>query len=59
MPSQPTLDSLRSQIRQAKHADEKSCVEKLLQASSLTDAQRERIVSKGRMLVAGCREDSD
>ena len=59
MPTQPTLDSLRTQIRQTKHADEKSCVDKLLQASSLSDAQRERIVSKGRMLVAGCREDSD
>jgi RHH-type proline utilization regulon transcriptional repressor/proline dehydrogenase/delta 1-pyrroline-5-carboxylate dehydrogenase len=59
MSSQPVLENLRARIRQTKHADEKSCVDKLLQASSLNDAQRERIVSKGRMLVAGCREDSD
>ncbi len=59
MSSQSSLDNLRTQIRQTKHADEKSCVDDLLKASQLSDVQRERIVSKGRMLVAGCREDSD
>ena len=59
MSSRQTLDTLRTQIRQTKHADETSCVGRLLQASGLTPVQRDRIVSKGRMLVAGCREDSD
>ena len=59
MSTRQTLDNLRTQIRQNKHADEASCVERLLENSRLTEVQRERIVSKGRMLVAGCREDSD
>ena len=59
MSTRQLLSTLRTQIRQAKHADEAHCVERLLQSSPLTEVQRERIVSRGRMLVAGCREDSD
>jgi RHH-type proline utilization regulon transcriptional repressor/proline dehydrogenase/delta 1-pyrroline-5-carboxylate dehydrogenase len=59
MSDRSSLKSLRAQIRQTKHADEAGCVEKLLQHPPLTEVQRERVVSRGRMLVAGCREDSD
>ena len=59
MSNRQSLSTLRTQIRQTKHADEAHCVEYLLQSSPLTEVQRERIVSRGRMLVAGCREDSD
>jgi len=59
MSARPSLSTLRTEIRQTKHADEALCVERLLQESPLSDVQRERIVSRGRMLVAGCREDSD
>ena len=53
------LNALRAGIRQHTHADEKACVDQLLRSSPLTAVQRERVVSRGRMLVAGCREDSD
>ncbi|MGD9021811.1 MAG: bifunctional proline dehydrogenase/L-glutamate gamma-semialdehyde dehydrogenase PutA, partial [Lysobacterales bacterium] len=59
MSSQSKLDGLRALIRQTKHADEAICVENLLRDANLSAAQRERIVSQGRLLVAGCREDSD
>jgi RHH-type proline utilization regulon transcriptional repressor/proline dehydrogenase/delta 1-pyrroline-5-carboxylate dehydrogenase len=59
MSSHQTLSALRAQIRQQDHADEASCVEQLLQDSPLSEPQRKRVVSRGRMLVAGCREDSD
>jgi len=59
MSSKRPLKALRNEIRQTKHADEAVCVERLLRDSPLTEVQRERVVSRGRMLVAGCREDSD
>jgi RHH-type proline utilization regulon transcriptional repressor/proline dehydrogenase/delta 1-pyrroline-5-carboxylate dehydrogenase len=59
MSTHQPLSALRAEIRRHTHADETACVEQLLLASSLDSVQRERIVSTGRMLVAGCREDSD
>ena len=53
------LNELRAQIRANTHADEATRVEALLADSQLSDTQRERIVAKGRELVAGCRDDSD
>ena len=59
MSSKRPLNDLRAKIRQTKHADEADCVARLLQDSPLSEVQRERIVSRGRMLVAGCRQDSE
>jgi len=59
MSSEQALSALRTEIRQYTHADEATCVKRLLQESPLTGGQRERVVSRGRMLVAGCREDAD
>ena len=59
MTAKQPLSALRAGIRQQTHADEAACIERLLQQNPLTDIERERIVSRGRMLVAGCREDSD
>ena len=59
MNTQPTLDALRTTIRQHTHADEQHCVEQLLKTSRLSAEQREAIVTKGQQLVSGCRADSD
>ena len=53
------LNELRGLIRDNTHADEATRVNALLAESTLNDAQREHVVSVGRELVAGCRDDSD
>lgn len=55
---QSPLSLLRATIRQYTHADEAQCVKSLLDASSLSERQREQIVDKGRALVKLCRQDA-
>lgn len=53
------LTSIRKTIRNYTHADEKMCVDELLAASYLTQAQRDAVVREGQALVKGCRDDID
>lgn len=55
LPTAHTLTEPRNLIRRYTHADEAVCIERLLSESTLTEAQRERIVARGRALVNGCR----
>lgn len=53
------LESLRQALRQAKCIAEPQCVEQLLSATSLSQADREHILREARELVARCRAESD
>ncbi len=52
-----SLNDLRVQIRQATCADEKLCVEQLLSAPLLNDAQQQLSLQLGRELVSACRRN--
>ena len=51
------LGKLRDLVRRYTHADEKDCVERLLKISSLTDSQRQNVITQGQSLVEACREN--
>ncbi len=53
--SEHTLD--RTQIHKYKHADEKSCVDALLEQSILSRAERSALINTTRELVNQCRDN--
>ncbi len=60
--SNNTLTKLRQNLRLLTHADEKKCVEYLLDQSNLKSSDRKNILKNARSLVVSCRKnkhDSD
>ena len=54
-----TLTDLRTRIRRATSTDEHACVEQLLAAFPLSEAQQQQSLNQARQLVESCREATE